>query len=41
MSSTNLDAFENDLSAQNDTFETTGNSYIDFSQMNPFGEPDQ
>jgi hypothetical protein len=41
MSSTNFDSFENDLNAQNDTFEINGNAYIDFSQMNPFGEPNQ
>jgi hypothetical protein len=41
MSSTNPDSFENDLNAQNDTFEINGNAYIDFSQMNPFGEPNQ
>jgi hypothetical protein len=41
MSSTDPDAFENDLNAQNDVFEINGNAYIDFSQMNPFGEPNQ
>jgi hypothetical protein len=41
MSSTDEDAFENDINAQNDVFETNGAAYIDFSQMNPFGEPDQ
>jgi hypothetical protein len=41
MSSTDEDSFENDLNAQNDVFETNGAEYIDFSQMNPFGEPDQ
>jgi len=41
MSSTDKNSFENDLNAQNDIFETKGNSYIDFSKMNPFGEPDQ
>lgn len=41
MSSTDSNAFENDLNAQNDVFEINGNAYIDFSQMNPFGEPNQ
>ena len=40
-SSINYTTFENDLNAQNDSFETIGNSYIDFSMSNPFGEPDQ
>lgn len=31
--------FENDIAAQNSSFETIGNSYIDFSESNPFGEP--
>jgi hypothetical protein len=32
--------FANDPSAQNDDFELDGNSLIDFTQRNPFGEPD-
>ena len=31
--------FENDIAAPNSSFETIGNSYIDFSESNPFGEP--
>jgi hypothetical protein len=31
--------FENDAAAQNSAFETIGNSFIDFSVANPFGEP--
>jgi hypothetical protein len=34
-----LDTFENDSSAENADFETVGNSYIDFTEHNPFGEP--
>jgi len=32
--------FTNDPSAQNDELELNGNALIDFSQRNPFGEPD-
>lgn len=31
--------FKNDFSAQNSAFEIQGNSFIDFSETNPFGEP--
>ena len=41
MSSTNEDSFENDLNAQNDVFKSFDAAYIDFSEMNPFGQPNQ
>lgn len=31
--------FENDINAQNSSFETQGNSFLDFTESNPFGEP--
>lgn len=31
--------FVNDFSAQNSTFEIQGNSFLDFTESNPFGEP--
>jgi hypothetical protein len=39
LDSDNTDVFENDLSAQNTEFEQEGNDFIDFTESNPFGEP--
>ena len=39
LSDTSEDAYNNDPNAQNNPFEDVGNSFIDFSESNPFGEP--
>lgn len=39
LSDTSEEAYDNDPNAQNSPFEDQGNSFIDFSESNPFGEP--
>lgn len=39
LSDTSEAAYNNDPNAQNNPFEREGNSFIDFSESNPFGEP--
>ena len=38
LSDTSEEAYDNDPNAQNSPFEDQGNSFIDFSESNPFGE---
>lgn len=38
---TDAESFANDAFAQNATFETSGDSIIDFSESNPFGDPSE
>lgn len=38
---TGAESFANDSFAQNATFETSGDSIIDFSESNPFGDPSE
>lgn len=38
LSDTSEEAYDNDANAQNSPFEDQGNSFIDFSESNPFGE---
>ena len=37
--STHTPIDENDRSAQNEEFDTIGDNFIDFSELNPFGDP--